>query len=109
MFTTAHKPPYTAVIFTSIRPVGGSARADGYLEIAQRMDELAREQPGFLGIDSARDDSGFGVTVSYWQDEDSARAWKQVQEHLDAQSLGRKKWYKNYSVHVATVSRAYSG
>ncbi|GAA1046962.1 antibiotic biosynthesis monooxygenase [Rothia amarae] len=109
MFTTAHKPPYTAVIFTSVRPVGETAQVDGYSEAAQRMDELAREQPGFLGNDSVRDENGYGITVSYWKDEHSARAWKQVQEHLHAQSTGRKKWYKNYSVHVATVNRAYSG
>lgn len=64
---------------------------------------------GFLGNDSVRDENGYGITVSYWKDERSARAWKKVQEHLHTQSTERKKWYKNYSVHVVTVNRAYSG
>lgn len=72
------------------------------------MEELAREQPGYLGIESARDESGFGITVSYWKDEEAAKAWKQVQEHLMAQRAGRESWYIEYSVHVATVTRAYS-
>ncbi len=95
------QPPYTAVIFTSLRTDGD----DGYGEAARRMVELARAQPGFLGVESARD--GLGITVSYWQTEDDARAWKQVAAHLAVQRLGRKTWYADYAVRIATVTRAY--
>ena len=96
-------PPYVAVIFSSVRTAGDH----GYGATAQRMEELAAEQPGYLGIESARDPDGFGITVSYWADEDSARAWKRVAEHADAQRRGRDEWYESYTVRVATVSREY--
>ncbi|MDO4916290.1 MAG: antibiotic biosynthesis monooxygenase [Rothia sp. (in: high G+C Gram-positive bacteria)] len=107
MFTTSTEPPYVAVIFSSLRPTGHQAQKDGYNAVALRMDQLASEQPGYLGIESARDENGFGITVSYWKDEESAKAWKQVQEHLAAQKSGQKIWYEKYSVHIATVTRAY--
>ncbi|MBO9524234.1 MAG: antibiotic biosynthesis monooxygenase [Nocardioidaceae bacterium] len=75
--------------------------------MADRMVTLAQEQPGFLGYESTRDEDGFGITVSYWADEDAARAWKQVHEHAIAQQRGRDVWYADYQVRVATVGRAY--
>ena len=95
------EPPYTAVIFTSVRTAGD----DGYAQMAQRMEELAREQPGYLGIESARGD--VGITVSYWIDAEAARAWKAVAEHRGAQRLGRAQWYRAYRVRIATVEREY--
>jgi len=100
---TAPEPPYTAVIFTSTRTDGDH----GYAVMGARMQELAKEQPGYLGYESARGDDGFGITVSYWVDDAAAAAWKQVHEHAIAQQRGREAWYADYRVHVATVTRAY--
>lgn len=97
------RPPYTAVVFSNLRTEGDN----GYGVMAARMQELARQQPGFLGYESARDEKGFGITVSYWADDDAARAWKQVHEHAIAQDRGREVWYADYQVRVATVQRAY--
>jgi heme-degrading monooxygenase HmoA len=99
------EPPYVAVIFTSTR----APDDDGYSETAARMDDLASQQPGYLGIESARagGEGGIGITVSYWASEDDARAWKRVAEHLAAQRAGRERWYESYSVRIATVTRAY--
>jgi heme-degrading monooxygenase HmoA len=94
-------PPYVAVIFTSLRTEGDA----GYAAMSQRMDALAAEQPGYLGIEAARE--GLGITVSYWVDEDAARAWKQVAAHLIAQQRGRDVWYSDYRVRVAVVHRDY--
>ena len=101
MIANTPEPPYTAVIFTSLRTDGD----DGYRAMAKRMGELAAEQPGYLGIESARD--GLGITVSYWANDDSARAWKQIGEHLVAQHTGQERWYSDYRVRVATVHRDY--
>ena len=101
---TTPDPPYYAVIFTSLRaPEPG----DGYAEMAARMVELAAVQPGFLGVESARD--GLGITVSYWTDEAAIAAWKADLEHLVAQVRGREAWYAAYAVRVARVERAYGG
>ena len=103
--------PHVAVIFASVRLADGSrAPVDdvGYAEMADRMDALSREQPGYLGIDSARGADGLGITVSYWATEADAVAWKQVADHLGAQRLGRERWYRGYTTRVATVARSYS-
>ncbi|HQY64160.1 MAG: antibiotic biosynthesis monooxygenase [Myxococcales bacterium] len=93
--------PYYAVIFTSVR----AARDEGYGDTANRMLERARTQPGFLGIDSARD--GVGITVSYWQTLEAIAAWKRDSEHLAAQEAGRRAWYVAYNTRVAKVEREY--
>jgi heme-degrading monooxygenase HmoA len=95
------EPPYVAVVFTSLRTDGDH----GYAVMSRRMDALAAEQPGYLGLEAARD--GLGITVSYWVDEDAARAWKQVAAHLVAQQRGREAWYSDYRVRVAVVHRDY--
>lgn len=94
-------PPYVAVIFTSLRTPGDN----GYDETATAMADLACEQVGYLGIESAREE--LGITVSYWRDEQAARRWKQVAEHLVAQRRGLDTWYRDYRVRVATVARDY--
>jgi heme-degrading monooxygenase HmoA len=92
-----------AVIFSSVR----SGSDGAYDEISRRMEELAREQPGFLGVESARCGDGFGITVSYWTDEAAIGAWKQNVEHVVAQKRGRREWYSDYTVRVARVERSY--
>jgi heme-degrading monooxygenase HmoA len=99
-------PPYIAVIFSSQRP---PTPDDGYAETAVRMLELASQQPGFLGAETARDAAGFGLTVSYWADEEAVRAWKSVAEHRVAQERGNTRWYERYAIRVARVERAYEG
>lgn len=96
------EPPYYAVIFTSIR----TSSEAGYSKTAERMLELAQQQPGFLGVDSVRN-NGFGITVSYWKDEASIQHWKQQTEHLAAQQAGKENWYEQYCVQIARVERSY--
>lgn len=104
MLAATPAPPYVAVIFTSQR---SDADAAGYDAMAAEMERLGAMQPGYLGIESARGADGFGLTVSYWRDQDAARAWKAVAEHLGAQRLGRERWYRGYRVRVAEVTRDY--
>jgi heme-degrading monooxygenase HmoA len=51
--------PYYAVIFTSLR----TEDDQGYAEAAARMLELPREQPGFLGVESARVERAYGFSL----------------------------------------------
>jgi heme-degrading monooxygenase HmoA len=96
-------PPYYVVCFSSQRSEGDM----GYGKMADAMERLAREQPGFLGIESARGPDGFGITNSFWQDEASIRAWKRNADHLVAQTAGRLTWYESYELRIAKVERAY--
>ena len=97
------EPPYYAVIFTAIL---SPTPSPDYAETAQRMLTLAITQPGFLGIDMARE-NGVDVTVSYWKDEASIAAWKRHDEHAFAQYEGKTRWYDAYEIRVARVERAY--
>ena len=103
-FATTPEPPYYAVIFSSQRTEGDN----GYRQIAERMVELASQQPGFLGAESVRGTDGFGITVSYWASAEDMAAWKANVEHLAAQEMGKQKWYENYELRVAKVERAYA-
>ncbi len=96
-------PPYYAVVFTSRRTEGDR----GYHATAERMVELAKGQPGFLGMDSVRGEDGVGITVAYFSDEAAIAKWKQHPEHLQAQRAGQTTWYDDYEVRVAKVERAY--
>jgi heme-degrading monooxygenase HmoA len=97
-------PPYYAVIFTSLRTVHDEI---GYADAAQRMVDLARQQPGFLGVESARGADGLGITVSYWTSEEAIEAWRRDAEHAIVQAQGRERWYAQFELRVARVERAY--
>jgi len=103
---TTPEPPYYAVIFTSIRT--GTDEA-GYQAMAEAMYELAVQQPGYLGIESAHDPGGgAGITVSYWSSPEAIAAWKANLDHRMAQRTGRERWYVEYTARVCRVERSYS-
>lgn len=97
------EPPYYAVIFTSLRTEGDR----GYGQMAERMVEVASQQPSFLGVESARTPEGLGITVSYWSSEEAIAAWKAHADHKIAQETGQKVWYSRYHLRVARVERDY--
>ncbi|ULT59245.1 antibiotic biosynthesis monooxygenase [Neobacillus drentensis] len=99
----APQPPYYAVIFTSGRTDGDK----GYGKMSKTMEELALIQPGFIGMESARD-SQLGITVSYWESVEAIEAWKNHAVHRLAQQKGKEEWYQNYTVRISKVERAYS-
>ena len=96
------KPPYYAVIFTSLR----TDDADGYAAMAERLMAAAGKAPGFLGVESARE--GLGITVSYWADIESIARWKADAVHAEAQRLGRERWYASFMTRVAKVERDHA-
>jgi heme-degrading monooxygenase HmoA len=103
-FARTPRPPYYVVVFTSLRTAG----ENDYGRTAERMVELAAQQQGFLGVESVRDSSGFGITVSYWASTEAIAAWKAQAEHIMAQEAGKRLWYEHYELRVAKVERAYA-
>lgn len=101
MLAKTPPPPYYAVIFTSVKMENN----EGYDEMAERMVELAQQQPGFLGVESARNE--IGITVSYWKDLVSIKNWKENAEHTIAREKGRADWYKAFKTRIAKVERDY--
>lgn len=94
-------PPYYAVIFTSLL----SPESHGYGEIADRMVGLVAGQAGYLGHESARE--GLGITVSYWKDLESIKAWKENAEHAEARKQGRDTFYSGFKVRICKVEKEY--
>lgn len=101
MIANTPPPPYYAVIFTSLR----TDLDEGYQSTAMLMVELAKEQLGYLGYESARD--SLGITVSYWDSLEAIRRWKQNADHLLAQQKGRNDWYSHYKTRICKVERDY--
>lgn len=94
-------PPYYAVIFTALL----TDDTNEYVETAERIEELAKEQEGYLGIESAR--NVVGITVSYWESLDAITRWKNHIEHTEARERGRKQWYQQYQLRICKVEREY--
>ena len=101
MISETPQPPYYAVIFTSIR----TEENNGYSEMADKMMELASQQEGFLGVESARNE--IGITVSYWNDLESIKKWKENTDHSIARALGKSDWYQSFKTRIAKVERDY--
>ena len=93
--------PYYAVIFTSLLV----SYISGYAEMAEEMERLAKQQPGFLGLESARNETG--ITISYWKDQQSILEWKKNLQHQEAQRIGKQRWYSKYSIRICKVEREY--
>jgi len=93
-----------AVIFMSVRT---DADHDAYAMAADAMDRLAAEQPGYRGMESVRGPDGLGITISFWADEASAKAWRDHAEHKAIRDAGRDRWYSRYEVAVGEVDRSY--
>lgn len=102
--TSVDRAGQVAVIFVSQRT---SADGVGYAAAAAAMDALAARQPGYRGVDSARDADGLGITVSYWASEAEALAWRAHPEHAAIRARGRADWYESYQVIVTRVERGY--
>ena len=94
-----------AVIFASLRNGDDAA---GYAEAAAAMDAEAARQPGYIGMEAVRDAAGEGITISYWEDDAAARAWRAHAEHSIVRERGRTHWYDRYRVIVAEVTRYYA-
>lgn len=92
------------VVFMSKR---SDADPAGYAAMSEAMLDLATDQPGFLRIESWRNEEGFGVTLSWWQSEEAIAAWKANAQHQVAQRLGRERWYSDFELQVCKVERRY--
>jgi heme-degrading monooxygenase HmoA len=100
----AFEPPYYVAVFTAVR----TADQSGYAETNDRMEELVRDIPGYLGMDYAQNPGGLAITVGYFRDAEALTQWRTNAEHRAAQKRGRAEWYENYTLHVAKVERSHT-
>jgi heme-degrading monooxygenase HmoA len=93
---------------TTTTTIHNKGEAANYAITAKKIHELAQQQDGYLGDDSARGSDGLGITVSYWKSEDDIQNWKRNVDHVAAQTAGQEKWYADYHIHIARVERHYA-
>lgn len=96
--------PVLTIFRSRLRP--GSERE--YARVAERMDELAAQQPGFLGIKTFVAPDGERVSLVEFAAAADALAWRNHPEHREAQRLGREQFYAAYDVIVCTPLRRYT-
>ncbi len=101
MYANTPKPPYYAVIFTSIL----KNNPNGYNEMSEHIEELIKDQEGYLGMESARND--IGITVCYWKDIESIKKWSDNMDHKVAKREGKARWYESYRVRISKVEIEY--
>ncbi len=101
MIADTPAPPYYAVIFTSLR----TQENQGYSDTAEKMMHLVKEQDGFLGVESVREE--LGITISYWKDLESIQKWKENMEHKIAKETGKAFWYTSFKTRIAKVEKDY--
>lgn len=79
-------------------------RDNEYFKTAASLRALALEQFGCLGF-HAVSEGGQEISISYWPDEDSIRAWNAHPEHIQAQKRGKERWYASYTIQIANVCK----
>ena len=78
-----------------------------YSADAQRMEDLARAQPGFLSFKSYVAEDGEVIALSEWVDAAAARAWGAQAEHAEVQRRGREGYYADYTLYTCENPRTH--
>ncbi|MER9250664.1 antibiotic biosynthesis monooxygenase [Mesorhizobium sp. M0598] len=96
-----------AVIF-EVEPAAG--RRDAYLGIAAELRPLLDGIDGFLSIERFQSlvDPDKILSLSFWRDEEAVKAWRNTEEHRQAQKAGRGGIFAGYRLRIAHVVRDYS-
>lgn len=100
------QPGTYAVIFKSKRTPEAGADYDA---MNAMLFEMAKSQPGYIGIDSVRGADGTGLSVSYWRSREDIARWRADLKHTAARKLGREKWYESFTVHIARIEEPSGG
>ena len=79
--------------------------SNGYAEMAEEMEKLARSMPGFIDVKAFTAEDGERLTLVWWQDAATLRQWSENVHHLQAKRMGRERWYQYYKIEVAEVVR----
>lgn len=75
---------------------------DEYSQMARRLKDLAFEKYGCQDFTSVTEGNE-EIAISYWETEQQIHDWKKDPLHRLAQSRGREKWYKSFSIEICEV------
>ena len=80
-----------------------------YEPTARRMLELARSMPGFVSFKTFTAEDGERISVIEFESDEQLKAWREHPEHLQAQELGRTRFFEEYHVQVLEPLRDTRG
>jgi heme-degrading monooxygenase HmoA len=80
-----------------------------YLDAAATLRPLLDKMSGFISIERFESlvRPGKVLSLSFWQDEESVREWRNLEAHRAIQLTGRERIFVDYRLRVATVLRDY--
>ncbi len=81
---------------------------EDYQAMNVELQELVKQNPGFVDVKSYTAQDGERLTVVWWRDEASVAEWRNLARHREAQGAGRQKWYQYYKIEVAAITRSKS-
>jgi len=95
-----------AVIFEVVPAKG---RKQDYLDIAAQMRPLAEQVEGFISVERFQSltDPDKVLSLSFFEDEEAVKRWRNLQAHRTAQEKGRSGVFSDYRLRVAEVVRDY--
>ncbi len=95
-----------AVIF-EVQPRDGMKEA--YLDHATHLRPMLDDLEGFVSIErfQSLSDPSKLLSLSFFEDEDAVRRWRNTAEHRAAQSAGRNGIFQDYRLRIAEVVRDY--
>jgi len=79
-----------------------------YQELDAELDRMVHDRPGYVNHKSYRAEDGERLTLVWFKDQETLRAWKMQPRHLEAQRRGRERWYQFYEMEVAEIVRTSS-
>ena len=96
-----------AVIF-EVEPAPG--QQDRYLDTAAALRPLLDEIEGFVSVERFQSLSHPGklVSLSFFEDEDAVRRWRENTSHRAAQAAAQQGVFAHYRLRIAHVLRDYS-
>lgn len=92
------------IIRTKLRP---DADLPHYERLGAAMDAAVRAMPGFVSAKDFTAPDGDAISLVTFESADALLAWRNLPAHVEAQRLGRERFYASYSVQVCEVVRAY--
>ena len=80
-----------------------------YLSIAAELLPTLEQIEGFISVERFESLSQKGklLSLSFWEDEQAIRRWREQLDHQNAQQAGRFSLFETYRLRVASVSRDY--
>lgn len=84
-------------------------RDQDYLDAAARLRPLLGDIPGFISIErfESLSEPGKLLSLGFFANEEALTRWRTLNEHREAQAVGRSDLFRDYRIHVASVTRSY--